>query len=101
MAGSSSASSQPHIIRARVFISGRVQGVGYRAATADIAQLLELKGWVRNLRDRRVEAVFEGDSTTVAEMLRWCHQGPSAAIVDQVEVSYETPEGLKGFQVLV
>lgn len=101
MASSSVTPTQPDIIRAHVFISGRVQGVGYRAATADAAQLLKLKGWVRNLRDRRVEAVFEGDRATVKEMLRWCHEGPPAAIVDQVEVNYETPEGLKEFQVLV
>jgi acylphosphatase len=101
MVSSSEDSSQPDIIRAHVFISGRVQGVGYRAATADTAQLLKLKGWVRNLRDRRVEAVFEGDRATVKEMLRWCHAGPPAAVVDQVEVNYETPEGLKEFQVLV
>jgi acylphosphatase len=101
MTSSSTDSSQPNIIRAHVFISGRVQGVGYRATTADTAQSLELKGWVRNLRDRRVEAVFEGDRATVAEMLRWCHKGPPAAIVDQVEINYETPEGLKEFQVLV
>ncbi|NJN58558.1 MAG: acylphosphatase [Leptolyngbyaceae cyanobacterium SL_5_9] len=97
MAGSFS----KEITRVHAFISGRVQGVGYRAATADTAKLLKLNGWVRNLRDRRVEAVFEGDRATVAEMLRWCHQGPPAAVVDQVEVNYETPEGLRGFQVLV
>ncbi|MBD2071905.1 acylphosphatase [Leptolyngbya sp. FACHB-671] len=101
MNSSSSASSQANIIRAHVFVSGRVQGVSYRAATADTAQLLKLKGWVCNLRDRRVEAVFEGNRATVEEMLRWCHEGPPAAIVDQVEINYETPEGLKEFQVLV
>lgn len=94
-------SSPPEIIRAHVFVSGRVQRVGYRAATADTANLLKLKGWVRNLRNGRVEAVFEGDSTTVAEMLRWCHVGPPAAVVEQVEVNYEAPERLPSFQVLL
>lgn len=101
MASSWGGSSQPNTIRAHVLVSGRVQGVGYRAAAADTAKLLKLNGWVRNLRDGRVEAVFEGDSTTVAEMLRWCNTGPPAAIVEQVEVNYEAPEGLQGFQVLL
>lgn len=101
MADSSQGSSLTEITRAHVFVSGRVQGVGYRAATADTARLLKLNGWVRNLRDRRVEAIFEGDRATIAEMLQWCHTGPSAAVVDQVAVSYEAPEGLKDFQVLV
>jgi acylphosphatase len=94
-------SSQPDIIRAHVFISGRVQRVGYRAATTDTARLLKLDGWVRNLRDGRVEAVFEGNRSTVAEMLSWCHEGAPAAVVEEVTVNYETPEGIQGFQVLL
>jgi acylphosphatase len=85
--------------RAHVFISGRVQGVGYRASTWDTAILLKLDGWVRNLRDGRVEAVFEGPEDKVEEMIRWCHQGPPAAVVQTVEVEYETPEGIRGFRV--
>jgi acylphosphatase len=54
---------------------------------------------VRNLGDRRVEAVFEGWYNTVDEMVRWCHQGPPAAIVEDVLVEYEAPEGLTGFEV--
>lgn len=86
-------------IRAHVFISGRVQGVGYRASTWDTASLLKLKGWVRNLKDGRVEAVFEGPEDAVKEMLRWCQQGPPAAVVQNVEVEYEPPEGLRQFEV--
>jgi acylphosphatase len=85
---------------AHVFISGKVQGVGYRASTWDTATLLKLNGWVRNLRDGRVEAMFEGPTETVEEMVRWCHQGPPTAVVDDVEVHYETPQGLKRFQVV-
>jgi acylphosphatase len=88
------------VIRVHVLISGRVQGVGYRASTWDMAQLLKLNGWVRNLRDSRVEAVFEGPRAQIEEMLRWCHQGPPAAKVNAVETSYETPEGLQGFEVV-
>lgn len=91
--------ASPNLIRAHVLVTGKVQGVGYRAATWDTATLLKLNGWVRNLRDGRVEAVFEGTPDQVEAMLRWCHQGPPAAVVDRVDVEYELPEGLKGFQV--
>ncbi len=74
----------PKIIRAHVFISGRVQGVGYRYSTVDTASQLGLTGWVRNLPDNRVEAVFEGAREVVEDMVRWCHSGP---------------EGLRGFEV--
>ncbi|MFQ4141789.1 acylphosphatase [Chlorogloeopsis sp. ULAP02] len=87
------------LIRAHVFISGRVQGVGYRFATVDTASQLGLSGWVRNLPDGRVEAVFEGVREVVEEMIRWCHQGPPAAIVKDVVVEYAEPEGLRRFDV--
>jgi acylphosphatase len=87
------------IVCVHVLVSGRVQGVGYRASTWDMAQLLKLNGWVRNLRDGRVEAVFEGSKPQVEEMLRWCHQGPPAAVVKSVEVEYEQPQGLQSFEV--
>jgi acylphosphatase len=86
-------------IRAHVFISGKVQGVGYRAAAWDMATLLHLNGWVRNLRDGRVESVFEGEAAQIEEILRWCHQGSPVAKVSQVTVEYEPPEGLQGFEV--
>ncbi|PLZ08672.1 acylphosphatase [Fischerella thermalis] len=86
-------------IRAHLFISGRVQGVGYRFATLDTASQLGLSGWVRNLPDGRVEAVFEGVQEVVEEMIRWCHQGPPAAMVKDVVVEYEKPEGLNRFEV--
>ncbi len=86
-------------IRAHVFISGRVQGVGYRFSTVDQANQLGLNGWVRNLPDRRVEAVFEGSQATVEEMIRWCNQGPKGAVVNDVSIDYEAPEGLRGFEI--
>ena len=91
--------SLPKIVRAHVLISGRVQGVGYRYATVDTASQLGLTGWVRNLSDDRVEAVFEGARVVVEEMVRWCHAGPPAAVVKDVVVEYENPEGLRGFEV--
>ncbi|WP_414564921.1 MULTISPECIES: acylphosphatase [unclassified Anabaena] len=89
----------PKIVRAHVLISGRVQGVGYRYATVDTASQLGLTGWVRNLPDNQVEAVFEGMQVVVEEMIRWCHIGPPAAVVKDVVVEYEQPEGLRGFEV--
>lgn len=91
--------SDMDIVHAHVFVSGRVQGVGYRASTWDTAILLKLNGWVRNLRDGRVEAVFEGPRDRVEEMLRWCHKGPPAAAVTEVAVEYKPPQSIRGFQV--
>jgi acylphosphatase len=89
----------PQQVQAHVFIAGRVQGVGYRYATVDTATQLGLTGWVRNLPDGRVEAVFEGVREVVEDMVRWCHSGPPAAIVKEVVVEYQLSEGLRGFEV--
>jgi acylphosphatase len=85
--------------RAHVYVSGQVQGVNFRGATQDKAEELGLSGWVRNLQDGRVEAVFEGDSDTVRQMIEWCKSGPSSAGVDDVSVEQESPEGISGFEV--
>ncbi|WP_256545093.1 acylphosphatase [Halobellus inordinatus] len=85
--------------RAHVFVSGTVQGVYYRASTRDAARKRDVDGWVKNLDDGRVEAVFEGPESAVEEMIDWCHTGSSAASVDDVEVEYEAPAGESGFQV--
>lgn len=75
-------------IRAHVFISGRVQGVFYRASTKNMAEQLGLKGLVRNTSDGRVETVFEGEETAVKDMISWCHNGPRSAEVSDVTVDY-------------
>lgn len=85
--------------RAHVFVSGRVQGVFYRASTRDHATELGIDGWVRNLDDGRVEAVFEGPEGTVGEMVEWCHDGSDLARVSDVEVHYEEPEHLNSFEI--
>ncbi|UPV74501.1 acylphosphatase [Halorussus limi] len=85
--------------RAHVFVSGNVQGVYYRANTRDAARERGVDGWVRNLDDGRVEAVFEGPQDAVEEMVEWCHTGSPAADVDGVEVEYDDPEGEDGFRV--
>jgi len=84
-------------IRRRVLISGRVQGVGFRWSCKRVADSLGVSGWCRNLTDGRVEAVFEGDSKAVEQALSWSRGGPPSAIVTSVDVTPETPEGLRGF----
>jgi len=86
-------------IRTRVFVSGRVQGVYYRANTRDAARTRNVDGWVRNLDDGRVEAVFEGDEAAVEEMIEWCHTGSPAATVRDVDVTHEEPQGESGFAI--
>jgi acylphosphatase len=85
--------------RAHVFVSGTVQGVYYRATTRDTARERGVDGWVKNLDDGRVEAVFEGDEDAVEGMVEWCHTGSPQARVDDVVVEYEPPEGLDGFEI--
>ena len=85
--------------RAHVLVTGRVQGVFYRASTRDAARSRDVDGWVRNLPDGRVEAVFEGDSEAVEAMVDWCETGSDRAAVDVVDVEYERPEGLEGFEI--
>jgi len=86
-------------IRAHVFVSGRVQGVYYRATTRDTARERGVDGWVRNLDDGRVEAVFEGDREAVEAMVGWCHAGSPKARVEGVSVEYDEPAGLDGFEI--
>ena len=85
--------------RARVVVSGFVQGVGFRYATRGRASSLGVAGWVRNRPDGRVEAVFEGDPERVESMVAWCRRGPAGADVDGVDVCWEAPAGESGFSV--
>jgi acylphosphatase len=87
------------VVRAHVFVSGEVQGVFFRQETRRRADALGLAGWVRNLPDGRVEAVFEGPQEAVDEILGWCGQGPEWADVREVDVQHEDPEGLDAFEV--
>ncbi|MEM3046570.1 MAG: acylphosphatase [Candidatus Bathyarchaeia archaeon] len=80
-------------VRVRLFISGIVQGVFYRAETRGMALRLGVKGWVRNLPDGRVEALLEGDRERVEQLVQWCRRGPEGAVVRKVEVSQEPYRG--------
>jgi acylphosphatase len=86
-------------VRAHVFVSGKVQGVFYRATTRDTARDRGVDGWVENLADGRVEAVFEGPRSAVESMVEWCHTGSQRANVSDVTVEYGDPEGLDGFEI--
>jgi acylphosphatase len=79
--------------RVHVYISGRVQGVFFRAETQRAAMNFNLTGWVRNTADGRVEAVFEGEEENVDKMLAWCRIGPPAARVENVTIKEEPYTG--------
>jgi acylphosphatase len=87
------------VVRRRVVIRGRVQGVGFRLSALRAARSSGVSGWVRNRGDGSVEALIEGEVEAVESMLRWCERGPRGAAVAAVEVVEEPPEGLRGFDV--
>lgn len=87
------------MIRRHVVISGQVQGVFFRDGCEREAYVAGVGGYVRNLRDGRVEAAFEGDPKAVERMVAWCRRGPPRAAVDKVDVTEESPEGETTFRV--
>ena len=87
-------------IRAEVWVSGRVQGVFFRAFVKTQAVLLKVSGFVENLKDGRVHAVFEGEKPKVEMMIKLCKRGPPTSKVDDVEVKYSDKlTGYKGFKI--
>jgi acylphosphatase len=87
------------VTRRRVVVSGRVQGVFFRDSTRRRAESVGVSGWVSNRADGAVEAVFEGETDAVEQLVEFCRRGPGRAEVNSVEVTEEEPEGLSGFQV--
>ncbi|MGH8970425.1 MAG: acylphosphatase [Actinomycetes bacterium] len=87
------------MVRRRVLVTGQVQGVFFRDTCRREARRAGAHGWVRNLPDGSVEAVFEGDAEAVARLVDWSRRGPAGATVDAVDVRDEEPEGLSGFSV--
>ena len=83
---------------ARLRITGRVQGVGYRAWALQMAARLGLRGWVRNRSDGSVEALVVGEEEAVAAMIEACRDGPPAARVSEVAVSDAADDGSQGFR---
>lgn len=86
--------------RVRVLVSGKVQGVWFRESTREEAERLGVGGWVRNLPDGRVEAVFTGPPPAVDRLVAWCHRGPPAAQVASVEATPQPGPSEPAFRVL-
>ncbi len=94
-----SESNPSEIIRAHIWVSGRVQGVGFRAFVQQSAVMFGLAGWVRNLPDDQVETIAEGTREVVERFVEVVKTGPRAARVDVARVDWETPQGEHGFHV--
>lgn len=92
----------PDAVRVHLTVSGRVQGVAFRANTAAVAKTLGVTGWVRNLPDGRVEAVAEGPADAIDRFVAWAHQGPTRARVDELrEVRSAATGDFSAFDVRV
>jgi acylphosphatase len=88
------------LVRRRVVVSGRVQGVWFRESCRREAEAIGgIAGWVRNRGDGQVEAVFEGESAAVLAMTTWCRLGPPRAEITGVDVTEEAPTGEVGFRI--
>lgn len=82
-----------------LWISGNVQGVGFRASMRRRARNNDVTGWVKNLEDGKVEAVLEGEKEDVAKVMDWARKGPSIATVEDVKLEEEEPEYLETFEI--
>jgi len=91
--------SDQQVCRAHVWVTGRVQGVFFRQETARAAGAQGVRGWVRNMPDGRVEAVFEGRPAAVQAMVGWVGEGSPWAAVENVEVGWEDPQGEDRFRI--
>jgi acylphosphatase len=86
--------------RLEIVVVGMVQGVWFRASTREEARRLGIRGWVRNLPDGRVQAVFEGEEEVLRRMLAWCRVGPPGARVAQVEERWSAAtDGFEDFSI--
>jgi acylphosphatase len=99
LSGSTGSSGSAGAIRARVVVTGRVQGVWFRDACLEEARALRVNGFVRNRADGSVEAEFEGPPAAVERMIAWCHDGPPRARVDGVDTERIATIGEPGFRV--
>jgi acylphosphatase len=91
--------TEESVVRVRVLVEGRVQGVSFRYGTFLEADRLGVNGWARNLPDGRVEAVYEGTREAVEQMLTWTRHGPEWAQVTGVSVYDEEPKEERGFSI--
>ena len=88
------------MIRRRLLVSGRVQGVFYRDSCKATAESAGVAGSARNLPDGRVEVILEGDPDAIDEVIGWCRKGTPQSKVESIEVSDEDPAGATGFGIL-
>jgi len=85
---------------AHALVKGKVQGISFRAEARSLAQKLNVTGWARNTNDGAVEIMAQGAPTALAEFLQWCHKGPAAANVEEVQIDYMEPkESFTSFEV--
>jgi acylphosphatase len=84
----------------RLIIKGKVQGVYYRASAKNVADLLGIKGWVKNLPDNNVEITATAADDVLQKFIRWCKQGPPRAVVEEVNLEEFAPEEFSGFKIL-
>ena len=83
-----------------VIVSGKVQGVYFRASCVDIARKLGIGGWVRNMPDNRVEIMASGGGKVIDEFIKWCGQGPAGARVDEVLLEEKAFQPFENFTIL-
>lgn len=83
-----------------LLIKGKVQGVFYRATAKEVAQALDLKGWVKNTKDGHVESTVSGSEKALQQYIEWCRKGPEKAIVNSINVTSISEEKFTDFRVL-
>ena len=81
-------------------ISGKVQGVFFRASAEEIARLHKLSGWIRNTRDKKVEALITGADEDIQKFIEWCKHGPDKAVVEDVSITYQALQIFNRFEVI-
>jgi acylphosphatase len=83
-----------------LLIKGKVQGVFYRATAKDVAQALDLKGWVKNTKDGHVESVASGSEKALQQYIEWCRKGPEKAVVSSINVISIKEETFEDFRII-
>ena len=83
-----------------LWITGKVQGVFFRASAAELAEKLHLNGWIKNAVEGAVEVTVNGSDEAVEQFIAWCRKGPSGARVDDVKITPKPDDGFLGFQVI-
>lgn len=89
------------MFQAHIIISGKVQGVFYRASCQEVAQRLGLKGWAKNLSTGQVEVLAQGEKEKIEKLIEWCRKGPPSAVVNNVQIKWENiSEEFDSFEIM-